>query len=281
MTTKATPAVNPPPPTIAAPPLAQFPDFPPRTDMMNTAHIHDDGNQAALRLHLGNPDTTVVLGEVPIYWDVPANRAGVRVPDLLIAFNIRRACIIEQKGYSILEQGKPPDFVLEVASDSTANNDETGKWRDYANFGITEYWLYDPDWGRRYARGLTGWTLRNGRYEPIPIYQPAPDLHYGRSAVLRLAVCWEYGKLRWHAPETGYLWTHAEERSGRIAERDQRIAEQNMRIAERNRRIAEQNLRIAERDRRIAAETQRDAAISEAQRLRDEINRLRNETDRT
>ena len=260
MTTTAAPSnPTPPTPTATAAPdaaIAQFPDFPPRTDMMNTAHIHDDGNQSALRLHLGNPETTVVLGEVPVYWNVPTGQTGVRVPDLLIAFNIRRAQIIAQKGYSILEQGKPPDFVLEVASDSTAHHDETGKWQDYADFGITEYWLFDPDWGRRYAKGLTGWTLRKGRYEPIPIYEHGPEMHYGQSAVLRLAVCWEYGKLRWHAPRAGYLLSHDEERRGRLAER---------------------NLRLAERNLRLVAETQRDAAISEALRLRDEIARLRNE----
>ena len=257
MTTAADRNRTPSPPT-AAPDAAQFPDFPPRADMMNTTHIHDDGNQSALRLHLGNPETTVVLGEVPVHWNVPASRAGVRVPDLLIAFNIRRARIIARKGYSIREQGKPPDFVLEVASDTTARHDETGKLHDYANFGIAEYWLYDPDWGRRYEKGLTGWTLRSGRYVPIPIHEHAPNMHYGYSAVLNLYVCWEYGKLRWYDSEIGYLRTHDEERSERIAER---------------------NRRIAERDGRIAAETQRDAAISEAQRLRDEIARLRGETD--
>ncbi len=260
------------PAPAAEPAIAQFPDFPPRYDMMNTRHLHDAGNQPALRLHLGNPDTTVVLGEVPVALDVPGGRAGVRIPDLLVAFNIRHAHLLAQKGYAIREQGKPPDFVLEVASDNTARNDETAKWRDYANFGVAEYWLFDPDWGLRYERGLTGWTLAQGRYEPIAIHEFAPNMHYGYSAVLGLYVCWEHGALRWYDAAAGYLMTHDEERSGRIAERSGRIAERNGRIAERTERIGERNSRIA-------AEAQRDAAISEAQLLREEIARLRAAND--
>ena len=265
----------------AAPRPVRFPDYPPRSDMMNTTHLHDAGNQSALRLHLGNPETTVVLGEVPIAWEVAGGRAGVRIPDLLIAFRILRARVIEQKGYSIREQGKPPDFVLEVASDHTARNDEIVKLLDYAAFGITEYWLFDPDWGRRYAAGLIGWRWENGRYVPIVIIRYAPGMYYGWGAVLGLYVCWEHGRLRWYDPAVGYLRTHDEERSGRLAERSDRIVAELERSVERDARIAAEQERIVERDARIAAEqeradaeAQREEAQAEVQRLRDEIARL-------
>ena len=244
--TNAAGAASTPAPTLPqaareTPEVARFPHYPPRSDMMNTRHLHDQGHQASLRRHLGNPDTTIVLGEVPIAWDVPRGRAGVRIPDLLIAFNVRRAHILAQHGYAINEQGKPPDFVLEVASDSTAGNDETSKWVDYANFGVMEYWLFDPDWGKRYATGLAGWTLVNGVYAPIPIHRHAADMHYGDSRVLGLQVCWEYGALRWYDPAgQRYLDTFDS---------------------------------IAEALDSVAA--QRDAAVAEAERLRDEIARLR------
>ena len=55
--------------------------------------------------------------------------------------------------------------MLEVAPDRTSRNDENAKWLDYANFRVREYWLFDSDWGKRYATGLAGWTLVNGRCE--------------------------------------------------------------------------------------------------------------------
>ena len=273
MTTAAvtrTPPVPVPTPTPAPSPTEaperddfdRFPDFPPRDDMMNPIYLHDPGHQPALRRHLGNPDTTIVLGEVPIAWDVRRLRDGLRVPDLLVAFGVRRAHILGQMGYSINEIGKPPDFVLEIASNRTARRDETIKWVDYAAFGVGEYWLFDPDWGRRYATGLSGWTLVEGRYQPIPIHEYAPEQHYGYSAALGLYICWEYGQLRWYDPATQtYLLTYDEQQDGRIAERDGRISEQGQ-------RIAAAALADLERDARLAAE-------AEAQRLRDEIARLR------
>ena len=281
--------------------LDQFPDFPPRTDMMNTTHLHDYGNQPTLRLHLGNPETTVVLGEVPLYWQVTRRRAEVRIPDLLIAFDIRRARVIAQKGYSIRDQGKPPEFVLEVASDTTARNDQLDKWVDYAAFGVLEYWLFDPDWGLRYPSGLIGWRLVNGRFVRIIVHEYAPGMYFAWSAVLGLYVCWEFGRLRWYDPLKGYLRTHDEERSSRIAavaqrneerssriaaeaqrneERDSRIAAEAQRNEERSSRIAAEAQRNEERDSRIAAEAQRDeernsriAAEAELQRLRAEMAR--------
>ena len=202
--------------TAAADAVARFPDFPPRDDMMNPVHLHDYGNQPALRLHLGNPDTTIVLGEVPIARDVPLGRTGVRIPDLLVAFNVDTEQILAQMGYAINEIGKPPDLVLEVASNTTSRRDETVKRRDYAAFGVPEYWLFDPDWGRRYERGLIGWTLAGGEYEAIPIHQDAPDEHYGYSAVLGLYVCWEHRRLRWYDAAVGYLRSYDEERLDRL-----------------------------------------------------------------
>ena len=43
-------------------------------------------------------------------------RSGILVPDLLIAFDVDRDAIIQQRGYAISEWGKPPEFVLEIAS---------------------------------------------------------------------------------------------------------------------------------------------------------------------
>ena len=299
MTTNATTtAARPPAATTAAPADApagdRFPDYPPRDDMMNTRHLHDYGNQPALRLYLGRPETTIVLGEVPIAWDIPRGRDGVRIPDLLVARNVNAEQILNQMGYAIRQHGKAPDFVLEVASDTTSRRDETVKWRDYAAFGVTEYWLFDPDWGQRYEQGLIGWTLVNEGYEPIAIREYAADMRYGYSAVLGLYVCWEYGRLRWYDAETGYLRSHDEERNGRIAyeilndafatERDAAVSERDVAVSERDVAAAERDTATAERD---AAATERDAAVSErdaernarlaaeaeVQRLRDEIAR--------
>lgn len=37
-----------------------------------------------------------------------------------------------------------PDFVVEILSESTTNNDRTTKFKDYAAHGVKEYWIIDP-----------------------------------------------------------------------------------------------------------------------------------------
>lgn len=38
----------------------------------------------------------------------------------------------------------PPDLVIEVISESNRTHDTVVKFRDYAKYGVSEYWLVDP-----------------------------------------------------------------------------------------------------------------------------------------
>ena len=202
--------------------LEIFPDFPPRDDMQNTIYLATPALQASLTEHLGNHDTTLVLGEVPVRW-TPSQRRGHRIPDLMVALNVNRAQIIFQNGYSIQDMGKPPDFVLEVASWRTADNDVINKRVDYANFRIPEYWRFDPTGGQRYDAPLAGDRLGNGAYQPMAIIEVEPGHLHGHSDVLNLTLCWDHGNLRWFDPAAGqHLLTFAEERQVRIAEQEAR-----------------------------------------------------------
>ena len=207
-----------PPPRIPFDPGdGKFPVFPPRGDMQNPIYLHRPGHLASLSLHFGSPETTIVMGEVPVGRDL-RQRRGLRVPDLMIAFGINQDRIIADRGYSIEHWGKPPDFVLEIASESTAENDVTQKRDDYAAFGIPEYWRFDPSGGEYYGTGLAGDRLVDGAYQPISI-TGTDELHYrGRSEVLGLDLCWEDYQLRWYDPATGrYLSTFDEEAEARLA----------------------------------------------------------------
>jgi Uma2 family endonuclease len=138
------------------------------------------------------PETTIVLGEVPVGWNV-SQRQGLRVPDLLVAFDVNRFGIIEQRGYSIHQWGKPPDFVLEVASEGTGRYDIAEKRADYAAFGIPEYWRFDPSGGQYHGAPLDGDQLVDGAYQPIPIENSNAARFWGHSEALGLDLCWEDG----------------------------------------------------------------------------------------
>ena len=239
-----------PPPRIPYDPGdGKFPVFPPRGDMQNPIYLHDPGYQPALRLHLGSPDTTIVLGEVPVGRDL-RQRRGLRVPDLLIAFGVDPSGIISDRGYSIERWGKPPDFVLEIASETTAENDVTAKRDDYAAFGIPEYWRFDPSGGLYYGTGLAGDLLVEGIYQPVGMVNVDESRQWGRSEVLGLDLCWEEGQLRWYDYRAQhYLRTHDEEAEERISAENQLGVERRARLAAEEERDAERRARLAAEER--------------------------------
>ena len=205
-------------------------------DMQNPIHLHHPARIASLRLHYGDSETTLVMGEVPIAWSA-GQREGIRVSDLLIAFNVDLAGIIDKRGYAIEREGTPPDFALEVASpttrmtDYTASSssvmpppaqspaaspttrmtDYTAKRGDYEAYGISEYWRFDASGGLCHDVALAGGSLVDGSYHPIAV-EWTDDTHCrGYSQALGVHICWEDGRLRWYDPESGgYLRTFDE-----------------------------------------------------------------------
>ena len=198
--------------------LAVFPEYPPRDDMQNALYLNRFAHVTALEVHLGAPDTTLVLGEVSVAPTAAASKEHRR-PDLIVSFNCDPDLAIRQDGYAIDVQGKPPDFALEVASKTTGIIDDTEKRVDYAAYGIREYWRYDQTGGDYHKEALAGDRLVDGEYKPIDVDWLDADRCRGYSAVLDLYVCWEYGNLRWYDHHAGeYLLTFFDERNLRLQE---------------------------------------------------------------
>ncbi|MDE2786892.1 MAG: Uma2 family endonuclease [Chloroflexota bacterium] len=149
--TTARPAKT-PAPVAPAQPFFRLPDIPEKhpDDMTSVDSLHQYGAIANIAQRLGGPDTTIVSAEHYVV-PGPAYVAGEsRYPDLLVAFGVDPAAYDASNGYIVSEQGKPPDFILEVASRRTASDDLAGKMAYYERMGVGEYWLYDRD-GRFYV----------------------------------------------------------------------------------------------------------------------------------
>ena len=191
--------------------LAVFPEYPPRGDMNNPFFLHEPSHMRSLAIHFGRDETTFVMSEVPVSTSATIRREHRR-PDLMVAFDCDRELLISQNGYSIVTQGKPPDFVLEVASESTGEVDYTEKRDEYESYGIPEYWRFDSSGGDYHNAALAGDRLVDGRYEPIEIQVIDGLNRRGYSEVLDLWLCWEDRRLRLFDAKAGaYLRTHDEE----------------------------------------------------------------------
>jgi len=73
-----------------------------------------------------------------------------------------------RSSYRLWEEPKAPDFVLEIASESTYRADRAVKRDLYAGMGVLEYWQYDPVGNYLDPPLLQGFRLLEGRYAPIP-----------------------------------------------------------------------------------------------------------------
>lgn len=75
----------------------------------------------------------------PALTEVVLSEFDVVQPDLLF-ISSARASIITEKNI----QG-PPDLVIEILSETTRRTDEVIKRKQYERFGVSEYWIVDPE----------------------------------------------------------------------------------------------------------------------------------------
>ncbi len=158
------------------------------------------------------------------------NDLNVRVqPDYYVAFGVDEDSIRRRRLYLPWEAGKPPDFALEIASDTTYRNDLYRKPAIYTQIGITEYWRFDPTGGSLYGKPLEGLRLSDGVYQPIPLTTEPDGVLKGCSAALELSLCWveEDNRLVFYDPATGnYLRNLPQEQADLESERRVREADQ-------------------------------------------------------
>ena len=214
--------------TPAEPGRFRLPDIPEKhpDDMTSFKHLAKNGMAHSLDVHLGNPDTTLVTGERYIVVVPTQNMAGSHYPDLLVAFDVDPAAYEESNGYVIDEQGKPPDFVLEIASRHTGHNDVEEKREAYEALGIPEYWRFDET-GQYHGAKLAGDRLVDGVYVPIDIEELPDGVLQGYSPALNLYLRWEAGEFALHDPATGRrIATLEDERARADRESAARMLEQ-------------------------------------------------------
>ena len=119
---------------------------------------------AASDIESAHPQALVAT-DILVYPEEGNSRNSI-APDVLVAFALGTE---SRMNYLVWKEGKPPDWVLEVASQSTRRRDLDFKRRYYAAMAVPEYWLFDPR-GDLYPLGtppLQGLRLVNGEYRPL------------------------------------------------------------------------------------------------------------------
>ena len=178
----------------------------------------------------------LVAADILVYPEEGNNKNSI-APDVLVGLGLGTH---DRSVYKVWEEGKPPDWVLEVASPSTQTKDrgtllprgvsrasrrpsrtpaealsmrgagpsrtpaEGSKPERYAAMGVPEYWLFDPT-GDTYPRGaprLQGFELVDGEYRPLES-RLVDGKRMIRSEALGLDVYADGKLLRFRDPATG------------------------------------------------------------------------------
>ena len=159
---------------------------------------------SALAAYYRAHDDVYVVGNLLLYYE-PSPRPGVPgksvSPDLMVVLGAPKHM---RSSYLLWEEPKAPDFVLEVASESTYRSDLGSKRTTYeAKIGVSEYWLYDPIGGCLDPR-LQGSRLVEGRYEPISVTERTDSVLTGYSEALALELrLYPDDRFRFHDPASG------------------------------------------------------------------------------
>ncbi len=153
----------------------------------------------ALERHFFKRNDVMVEGNMFVYFD-PRNSRRNFSPDVIVVLNREGRT---PPTYKIWEEGKPPDFAMEVISPSSATMDTGSKRVLYERLGIEEYFVFQPDTSKRSPR-LTGYRLEGPRYEQLEAKWDGAI----RSRVLGVSMRAVGARVRVRNSKTGkdYLW---------------------------------------------------------------------------
>ena len=203
-----------------------------------------------------------ISGRIFVSYDITNGNRRVE-PDLFIAFDVDSAGIrANLPNFWIWEIGKAPDFVMEVASPSTAANDLGWKRELYQRLEIQEYWRFDPTGGDLYGKTIAGDRLVAGRYEEYPLQYGDDGSVRGHSELLDVVFYWDGEE----------LFDVLDLATGRTI--DKRVAAEARGDREQQARIVAEAALNLEQAARSQAETRANAAEAELARLRAQLRRL-------
>jgi len=196
-----------------------------------------------LQVWLGERQDGYVGGNMSVYFSLAQLRnQDFRGPDLFVVLGVPKG---ERNSWVVWEEGKAPDVVIELLSESTTLLDKNEKKLIYQNqLRVSEYFWFDPfnsdDWA--------GFFLQHGQYQPVVVNTQNQLI----SQVLGL------GLVRWQGSYKGMngTWLRWTTLQGKLLPTFEEIAEQERQRAKQERQRAEQERQRAKQERQRAEQAE-------------------------
>jgi Uma2 family endonuclease len=111
-------------------------------------------------------DPNVFVAGDLLWYPVKGEPTIRSAPDAMVAFGRPKGYRGSYKQWE--EEDVPPQVVFEVLSPGNRPREMIRKFQFYEQYGVEEYYIYDPDHGNldgwRRTRGSSGRNLRNGKF---------------------------------------------------------------------------------------------------------------------
>ncbi len=205
-----------------------------------------------LKMHFAGQQV-YVSGNILLYYR-PGNKRRHVSPDVLVVRGLEPR---DRENYLLWKEGRAPNVVIEVTSQSTRDEDLEDKLEIYRDeIRVAEYFLFDPR-SEYLTPALQGYRLSRGRYEPVePVGGRLPSVELG----LQLEA--DGNRVRFYDPA-----------SQRWLPTPQEAHRQALAALERQRAALQQTETALQQ-----SEAVRRQAEAEAERLRQELAALRNQS---
>ncbi len=117
-----------------------------------------------LKVHFQFRTDVYVSGNIMFYYE-EGNPRKVFSPDVLVCFGVSDE---DRRTYKLWEEKQFPQVVFEISSRGTWGDDLNKKWFLYQQFGVKEYYIFDPEYDYL-PEPLIAYRLKRGELKQIPI----------------------------------------------------------------------------------------------------------------
>ncbi len=133
-----------------------------------------------------------IISDMMFYYEEGNPRKSI-APDVMIVSGVGKHL---RRTFKLWEE-RPPDVVFEISSRGTWKEDLQKKFFLYQDFGVKEYYIFDPEYDYLKDEPLVAYHLKNGEFKSIKVKGGKV-----RSPFLKLNIVDTGAGLRLYNPET-------------------------------------------------------------------------------
>ena len=117
-----------------------------------------------LKVHFQSRTDVYVSGNIMFYYE-EGNPRKVFSPDVMVSFGVSGE---DRRTYKLWEEKNFPQVVFEISSRGTWGEDLNKKWFLFQQFGVKEYYIFDPEYDYL-PEPLIAYRLKRGELKQVSI----------------------------------------------------------------------------------------------------------------